>query len=177
MRTIALALATAALLVTANAAVADDCCVPAACGTASSCGHCGCHAPCKKVCRVVCEMKEVKETCWVVECEDFCAPLPGCRNNNCCGQSCSDVSCCSGGCCEKPVTPPSRGKVRCRKKLVKKEIKKKVPVYKCVVEYVCCDCNGSSCGTVLKPAVAPTPTKAKAAPAAPLPVAPMPLTE
>lgn len=175
MRTIALALATAGLLVMANAAVADDCCAPANCGTPTCCGRCGCHGPLKKVCRVVCEMKEVKVTCWDVECDDFCVPLPGC-GHGCCGQSCGEPGCCDSGCgCAKPVTPPKCGKVRCRKKLVKRVVTKKVPVYKCVVEYVCAGCCGESCGAHTEE-TAPIAAKAKAQPApkAPLPKAPTP---
>ncbi len=75
----------------------------------------GCGPACKpvqpKCCMVVCEWKEVKKTVWAVECEDFCVPTPGC------------FSC---------------GKVHTRKKLLRKEITIKVPVYRCVV--VDCAC-------------------------------------
>jgi hypothetical protein len=58
-------------------------------------------------------MKEIKKTVWVVECEEFCTTLPG--------------RCCTPRC----------GKVRCKKKLVKKEIKVQVPVYRCKVVDCC----------------------------------------
>ena len=69
--------------------------------------------------------------------------------------------------------PPKCGHVRCRKKLVKKEITCEVPVYKCVVEYVCCDCCGPSCGVCTEPA-APMPTATGAPAEAPIPAAPIP---
>jgi hypothetical protein len=57
----------------------------------------------------------VKKTVWAVECEEFCVPRPG------------------RGCCA-PC-----GKMHTRKKLLRKEITVKVPVYKCVV--VDCACG------------------------------------
>lgn len=75
-----------------------------------------CRPACQKCCKIVCEMKKVKKTVWAVECEEFCVPRPSLR-----------------GCC---VTC---GKVRCRRKLLKKEITVEVPVYKCVV--VDCTCK------------------------------------
>jgi len=74
-----------------------------------------CKPACAKCCKVVCEWKDVKKTIWAVECEEFCVPKPG---RGCC------VSC---------------GKLRTRKKLMRKEITVKVPVYKCVV--VDCTCG------------------------------------
>jgi len=68
---------------------------------------------CAKCCQVVCEWKEVKKTIWAVECEEFCTPSPGCF---------------------------SYGKARVRKKLLRKEITVKVPVYRCVP--VTCTCGG-----------------------------------
>jgi hypothetical protein len=84
------------------------------------CSHCGqkCHV--KKVCRVVCEEKEVKTPKYSVECEDFCVPGKSHKH----------------GCAYVPTC----GCVRTRKKLVKTEEVKKVPSTKCVVEYLCEDC-------------------------------------
>ena len=131
MRTLACALAATACLAMAGAAVAGDGGGgPGRCDKATCCACCGCTAPCKKVCRVVCQMKEVEVTCWEVECEEFCVPLP-----RLCGRK--------AGACERDcVAPPKCGKVRCRKKLVKKKVTRKVPVYKCVVEHVCGKCCG-----------------------------------
>jgi hypothetical protein len=169
-------------LLLAQAALAGDCCTaPGACeqvvhGSPDNCGHCGVQACCKKVCKVVCEMKEVTKHCWCVECEDFCAPLPncahGCSDPGCCDPGCDpgcDVGGCTaegcgscagscgqghdllgklGGLLHKPkcLVPPKCGKVRTKKKLVKKEYKCKVPVYKCVVVYTCPGCCDPACG-------------------------------
>jgi len=112
----------------------------ACCGSPQCCGHCGCGACCEKVCQVVCEMKEVKKTVWVVECEEYCVPLPDCRNCPSCFPSRDEGcgSCCTGSPCA--AVPPRCGPVRCKKKLVKKEITCQVPVYKCVVRYLCGNC-------------------------------------
>lgn len=110
------------------------------CGAAQAdcCHRCGCEAHLKKVCRPVCEIKEVKETEYDCECEDFC--IPG-RS-----QVCTEHGVDCNGCptCEK-VTIPACGKVRTRKKLIKKEVVKKVPSYKWVVEYVCDECCHGDC--------------------------------
>ena len=126
MRTVLLFLAVGFL--STDVARAWDWPLVPACGDQKQdcCSRCGV----KKVCKVVCEMKEVKKTCWEVECEEFCVPLP-----RLCGRK--------AGACERDcVAPPKCGKVRCRKKLVKKKVTRKVPVYKCVVEHVCGKCCG-----------------------------------
>jgi hypothetical protein len=145
MKISALALAAATCLALALPAWASESggADPSCCGTSAKCDRCGCHGPCNKVCRVVCEMKKVEVTCWEVQCEDFCAPLP-----NLCGRDdCAD----SGqGACD----PPKCGKVRTKKTLVKRTVTKEAPAYKCVVEYVCCDCASRGGGT---PKEAPVP--------------------
>ena len=86
-----------------------------------ACNHCGCcdqHV--RKVCRVKCEMKDVKTTKYGMVCEDYCLPGHGEK----CG--CQHV--------------PSCGCVRTKHKLTKFEEVKKVPTYKCVVEYLCDNC-------------------------------------
>jgi hypothetical protein len=142
-------LSLAAILLLCSPALAGGGCAVAPCGEAieccdpvpDCCGACGC----RKVCKVVCEVKKIKKHVWVVECEEFCAPWPGCkpcagpRCGSCGGDGCGD-SC--GACCGRPIVPPRCGPVRCRKKLVKKEITCEVPVYKCVV--VSCGC-GDGC--------------------------------
>jgi hypothetical protein len=62
------------------------------------------------------------------------------------------------------VVPPDCGPVRCRKVLVKKEIKVKCPTFKCVPCFGCDSCCESG-------AVVPAPAAGKTAPA-PIPVAP-----
>jgi len=84
------------------------------------CGHCGNKCKVKKVCRLVCDEKEVKTTVYTCESEDFC--VPG-KSKKC-------------GC----TYTPTCGCVYTRKKLVKKEESKKVPTTKCVVEYLCDSC-------------------------------------
>ncbi len=50
-------------------------------GEPGCCAECGCRCNVKKVCRLVCEEKEVKEIEWDCKCEDFC--LPG-KSEVCC---------------------------------------------------------------------------------------------
>lgn len=175
MRTVISSLAIA-LLIAAAASAADCCESPACCDSAACCdqshGCCKCCGA-KKVCKVVCEMKEIKKSCWVVECEEFCPNLPGCGSgcNSCCKSGCS--TCCNDPCAElrRPMVPPKCGKVRCRKKLVKKEITCEVPVYKCVV--VCCNgCCDDGCGGCVEDEV--VPEEAPEAPAPQVEIAPLP---
>ena len=119
--------------------------------------------------------KEVKKTVWVVKCEDFCAPLPGCPLRPCgnCGTCGACTAAAPEGCakCEsscdvcavekqKRQTPPKCGPVRSRKVLEKKEIVCKVPSYKCVVSYGC-----AGCGESAPAAAGPSPVVPKPAPA------------
>ena len=152
MRTVLLFLAVGFL--STDVARAWDWPLVPACGDQKQdcCSRCGV----KKVCKVVCEMKEVKKTCWEVECEEFCVPLPGLGKSRCADQGCCEVTgCgdeCSDGCendvCqslrERPMVPPKCGEVRCRKKLVKKETTCEVPVYKCVL-VPACGCGSGGC--------------------------------
>jgi hypothetical protein len=161
MKTMALSLSVAMGLWIAHQTAAEGGDQPAGpTQTRQCCTRCG--AP--KVCKVVCQMEKVKKTVWVVECEEFCAPLPRCAPacEPCgeCGKT-SSVSYAGDPCTalRRPMVPPKCGKVRCRKKLVKKEITCEVPVYKCVV--VCC-CP--QCPAIEGAGRAEAPT-----PAAPLP--------
>lgn len=106
------------LLLTTPLAMAGDCC-----------HRCGCEQQVRKVCRLVCDTKEVKQTCYSLECEDYCLPGPP----QCC---CHKASC---GECAKCVQPTC-GKVRTKAKLVKREITRKVPITRCVVEVLCTGC-------------------------------------
>ena len=123
-----------------------------------------------KTCQVVCEMKEVKSTVWTVECEEFCAPLPGC------GIGCSDHSSCNTGCddesclaAQKSVACPTCGPLRTRKKLVPKEVSTKVPVYRCVVKDCgrCSDDGSDKQSTPAAPSQTPPQRKDGAAPTSP----------
>jgi hypothetical protein len=202
MKTIALSLSLAIGWLVANAGVAaEPCKVPGTCtkvqtcGAADHCGRCGRACACEKHCRVVCEMKEVKKTVWVVKCEDFCAPLPscgrGCNGCTACGDTaaCGVEPTCSEGCgknCDpcaveknKRYVQPKCGKVRTKKVLEKKEVVCKVPSYKCVVIYTCPNCCGSGAcdgqtpAAPAKPAIpTPAPAPGKTTEKAPLPPAP-----
>lgn len=97
------------------------------------CDRCGCKQHCRKVCRVVCDTKEVKETCYSLVCEDYCLPgPPACCTKSKCG-GCGSCNHCATATC---------GKVRTKAKLVKREITRKVPITKCVVETLCDGCCG-----------------------------------
>lgn len=143
MRVLATSLTIAACLAFAQQAPAGGCGAPNRC---ADCGGCG---PCqRKVCQVVCGTETITKHCWCVECEEFCAPLPGCRAS--CKTVTCDVPTCGDGCCDPcggkkscygiPMAVPKCGPVRCRKVLVKKEYECEVPVYECVVKYVCPGC-------------------------------------
>jgi hypothetical protein len=177
-------------LIAGTAIAGEPCQPPAACGEAQACGgpnccaHCGCCCPCEKYCRVMCEMKEIKKTCWVVKCQDFCAPLPGCKHGCCEGRDGRETCPAEAGCpneggrkcnpCaseeKKCFVPPKCGKVRERKVLEKKEIICLVPSYKCVVVYCCPQCGADhECGGRQTPPPGPAPAKPAAPPPAPAP--------
>ncbi len=197
MRTLVLTMAIGWMI--ADSAVAADCCAPptcaaeqSCCGATQACGDCGA----QKACQVICETKKVTKVVWRIECEDFCAPLPGRQRECCasdgCGTGCGEAGCAEatcgeagcGDCCDDPCASlqnrkyvqPRCGKVRTRKKLVRVEITCEVPSYKCIV--TACDACGA-CGEVQEviteealPA-APAPTEAPAPPTA-INAAPMP---
>jgi hypothetical protein len=117
----------------------------------AKCARCGCSARCKKVCKLVCEEKDVEVICWGCKHEPFCVPGPGCPSCRHCECVCKN---CNEG--EKPVDIchqpkrfvwtnflPSFAQMYQRTKLMKKVETVKVPTYKWVVEEVCCDC---ACG-------------------------------
>lgn len=135
------------------AAIGGDACGPAreaTCG-AGGCGQ-ACHASgascprcgCKMMCHVECYTKEIKKTEWVVKCEPYCAPLPGCGRDCCeCEGECSRCKCdpCAVELAKAQV-PPKCGPVKERKVLEKKEIVCKVPSYRCVPTCPSCGCTG-----------------------------------
>jgi hypothetical protein len=124
-----------------------------------SCSHCGCCL--RKVVRMECTTKEVVEHCYDCKCEDFALLGPSKKYHVPCA-ACD--GCCDQGCGHQDHVvwqPGHCGKPRTRKALVKYELVKKVPAYKCVVEYVCdrC-CCGASCtqpAEELPPLTAPPP--------------------
>jgi hypothetical protein len=106
----------------------------------------GCCASCqqrcclKPVCRLVCEPKIEVEVCYDCHCEDFCTMGPSKK----CGEVC-EPDACGHGHKKRTLWQPSCGHVRHRHVLVRHEIEREVPHYKCVVEYVCdrcCTCDG-----------------------------------
>ena len=123
-------------------------------GGPNCCSRCGCHAQCvQKTCQLVSDVKKETKTYFCVQCEEFCPLLPGHRDR---------CDCCQ--------PEPRCGHSKCVKKLVKKEYQVEVPIYKCVVVYLCPACaNGES------PAASPaTPAKLQPAPRAPAPPSPRP---
>jgi hypothetical protein len=180
---------TAAALEMGDAPAASACKEVQVCGAPNCCAHCGAQASCEKSTRVVCEMKEVKKTVWVVKCSEFSPLLPGC-NRGCdegcgaCGaEGCGVVPSCDS-CGNKACDPcaslenrkyvtPKCGKVREQKTLEKKEVVCKVPTYKCVVTYGCNSCGSSGSSEKVEqqsPATAPAPAPAqKTTQLAPLP--------
>jgi hypothetical protein len=123
---------------TSRANAEDSCC----------CAHCGCAAPCQKVCRLVCEEKKVEVVCWGCKCEEFCVPChskPGCRH---CETVCDDCGPCDP---KAPHSEPKRfvwsdwfpdgARIYTRTKLMRKTETVTVPSYKWVVEDLCPECT------------------------------------
>jgi hypothetical protein len=168
-----LALASCAVIATA-----DDC-------RDCKCDRCGCQSHCHKVCRVVCEMKEVKETHYCCKCEDFCVPGKSCKCGEVCEPDNFDCPCdnCAKHHCnwfdclfckhEKHRTiwsPSCESEMYTRNKLIKYQVPKKVPTYKWVVEYCCdqCECTAIQTDAPKPPAEIKLPTSTPADRAAPI---------
>jgi hypothetical protein len=159
------------------------------CGSENCCGRCGYAGACEKYCRVVCEMKDVKKTVWVVKCSEFCMTMPNCGRGCGCGdhdcQECkgaevckTESACPDGGCkkCDpcaseknKNFIPPKCGKIREKKTLEKKEVVCKAPSYKCVVVYCCPKCGTQESSSPKAAPSSPTPVKPAIPPAPPSP--------
>ena len=197
MRALRALLTLAVLAAAAQATAAKDGCGPApvVCGAPDSCAHCRRHAACRETaCQVVCEIKKEKKYTWCVECEEVCPLLPGRRDRcdeprdgcaattGCGGQCCNRCAAacgtdCGGKCCDgcraKCPVPPRCGHARSVKKLVKKEYEVEVPVYKCVVKYLCGDCCGAESappsGAGPRTPAAPAPPAVPPAPPVPAP--------
>jgi len=123
-------------------------------GGPNCCAGCGRHAACvQKTCQLVCDVKKETKTYFCVTCEEFCPLMPGHRDRCDCGQP-----------------EPRCGHSKCVKKLVKKEYQVEVPVYKCVVVYLCPACASGETATAAPAA----PAKLQPAPRAPAPPAPRP---
>lgn len=104
------------------------------------CPSCGCHEICAR-CRLEIGTKKETKIEYCCECDEICLPGPSHR----CVQD--------SGCAHHPCITwqPTCGKIRTVKKLVKKEVTKEVPAYKCVVEHICPKC-GACCDRAERPA-------------------------
>lgn len=138
-----------ALIVVARSSLAGDCC----------CSHCGGCQSCQKVCRLVCEEKEVDVVCWGCLCEDFCLPKhnkPGCTHCKCVCAGCD--SACDP---DAPHVEPKRfvwtdwipgcATMHTRKKLMKKTESVTVKSFKWVVEDLCSRCEANCGSAVVEP--------------------------
>jgi hypothetical protein len=149
-RILALSVLAAALAVpTAHAADAPCAACAPACEPACP-AECGCFREvCKKVCRVVPDVKKTPRNCYSCKCEDFCVlkcSCPLCRH---CCQSCQPCSPCDGG-CDAPGYCPRCGRPHVRHLLLKKIVNDECPQPKCVVERVavlapCKPCRCTPC--------------------------------
>lgn len=99
-----------------------------------ACCHCGRQHNCRKVCRLVCEMKEVTKVTYGCQCEDVCIPGPSSRERVC---SCGECDACSR---KSYAWTPHCARVKTRKVPVRHEQKVSKPTYRWVVEYVCDEC-------------------------------------
>lgn len=103
------------------------------------CAGCGC-STFRKVCRLICEMKEDIDYEYDVDHDDYCLPAVSQIRGKKWVPDCKSLL---GW--RKALTwkPRCACKVRSRKTLVKIPVVKKVPTYNCVVDRVCCQCGKS----------------------------------
>ena len=142
--TIALATLVAALSgLSAGGVQAGDCC----CNCGGGCGV-------RKVCRLVCETKKIKDYCYGCKCDEICLPGKSCRGCLHSGDVCASCGqCgCDCGCDHKPLChlewydwKPGCADMLHIKKLVKYEVEREVCSFKWVVEEVCDGCCGGHC--------------------------------
>jgi hypothetical protein len=111
----------------------------------AGCDQCSANGQCSKVCRLICEEKEVEITCWGCKCEDICVPDRSQRGCKHCEQVCGD-----GDDCEIAAHPkkfvwydwiPGCASTKTRKRLMRKTETRKVPTYRWVVEDACPCCE------------------------------------
>ncbi len=113
------------------------------------CFHCGRSGTCQKICRLVCEDKNVEVICWGYQCEDFCVPCPSKRGCAHCDMVCEECSPNADGVHSKSKRflwfdwIPTKAKMYTRTKLMKKTTSKQVPTYKWVVEDLCAHCEAN----------------------------------
>lgn len=103
----------------------------------SACPACGC-ANVRKVCKLVCEMKEDIDYEYDVDRDEYCLPAPSDITGRKWVRDCTSWF----GYRKKLIWQPHcQCKIHTRNTLVKIPVVKKVPVYNCVVESVCCECG------------------------------------
>ena len=137
-----------------NAAMAGDGC----------CSRCGCSANrCRKTCRLVQEDRKITNTCWGMECEDFCVPGPSTPDCRQCDTVCNSVP--GDKVCSQPKRlvwtswiPGCGSEIFTKRKLMKKTVTKTVPSFKWVVEDLCAECT-ANCGRVSLPEGTPEPPR------------------
>jgi hypothetical protein len=155
-------------------------------GQKGQCDCCGKYGDCCTICVLECKEKEVEVICWKCECEDFCLPGPchlGCKvcEHPCGGdggKAGSELN--SAGhswlgrlcdhCVPRPLIYheecPGCPTHHCKKKLLKKVTKVKVPTYSWKVQSCCeaCDKAGAFPGAeVPEGAEIPAPPPIEAA--------------
>lgn len=122
-------------------------------GSADCCSRCQCRCCCKKIIRVMPEVKKSVKVSWACECEDVATVMPSSALRltipnlfkwRFASGSAEDKHSCAVN--EMECTePPCPGRIRTVKRLVKKESVVESIVYKTVVEYCC-----HGCGSVLE---------------------------
>src|SRR5581483_3942881 len=105
----------------------------------SSCPDCGC-SKVRKVCKLVCETKEDIDYEYDVDRDDYCLPATSKIRGR---KWLPDCDALFGWRKVLIWQPRCECKIHTRKTLVKVPVVKKVPVYNCVVERVCCQCGKS----------------------------------
>ncbi len=116
------------------------------------CDHCGCDAPCQKVCRLVKHEKKVDVVCWGCKCEDFALPkpsTPGCKH---CDEVClAGEAGNAGPDCVKPKAfvwrewlPGCGATIHTKRKLMKRVESRKLPSFKWEVETLCPRCEAGA---------------------------------
>lgn len=104
-----------------------------------SCPECGC-ARTRKICKLVCEMREDIDYEYDVDCDDYCLPAPSKIRDKKWLPDCGSLL---GWRKVFVWQPRCECKIHTRNTLVKVPVVKKTPVYNCVVEAVCCQCGKS----------------------------------
>lgn len=122
---------TLVLVAIANVGIGDQ--------QASPCPGCGCSRT-KKVCRLVCEMKDDIDYEYDVDYDEYCLPDTSKIRGKKWVADCTSLL---GYRKELIWQPRCKCKIHTRKTLVKIPVIKKVRTYNCIVDSVCCGCGKS----------------------------------